>query len=94
MSLGFGVDSIDGVCSYSTFQNHIRGGFMFSSQNSAAPFGPSAIVDANASIGMSARPRAHGSLSLVAAAVIGLLLANLSVFATFLLFNFILHWGS
>ena len=33
-------------------------------------------------------------MPLIGAAVIGVLLANVSVFATFLLFNFILHWGS
>lgn len=33
-------------------------------------------------------------MPLVGAAVIGVFLANLSVFATFLVFNFILHWGS
>ncbi|UUX94804.1 hypothetical protein [Aquabacterium sp. J223] len=31
---------------------------------------------------------------MVAAGVLGLLIANLSVIATFLVFNFILHWGS
>ncbi len=38
--------------------------------------------------------RARRAMPLIGAAVIGVLLANLSVFATFLVFNFILHWGS
>ena len=67
---------------------------MLSSQPSAAPIGAPTAADAPASSQALAQPRAHAGLSLVAAAVIGLLLANLSVFATFLLFNFILHWGS
>jgi hypothetical protein len=33
-------------------------------------------------------------LSLAGAVVLGVLLASLSVFAAFLLFNVILHWGS
>lgn len=38
--------------------------------------------------------QARRAMAIAGAAVIGLLLANLSVFATFLLFNFILHWGA
>ena len=38
--------------------------------------------------------RAQSTMALVGAAVLGLLLASVSVFATFLVFNFILHWGA
>lgn len=38
--------------------------------------------------------RAQRSMSFVAAVVLGLFIASVSVFLTFLLFNFILHWGS
>ena len=40
------------------------------------------------------RRRANGKLTLIGAAVLGLLLASVVVFLTFLAFNFILHFGS
>jgi hypothetical protein len=38
--------------------------------------------------------RARTALALVGATTLGLMLGSLSVFATFMLFNFILHWRS
>jgi hypothetical protein len=38
--------------------------------------------------------RARTALALVGATTIGLMLGSISVFATFMLFNFILHWRS
>lgn len=38
--------------------------------------------------------RAEGTLSLIGAAVLGMLLSAVSVFVSFMVFNFIMHQGS
>lgn len=55
----------------------------------------SSLNDATGNGGaMTAYLRFHNAMPHLAALVIGLLLANLSVFVAFVIFNFILHLGA
>lgn len=63
------------------------------SNRSAAP-GVLAAQGDSAPVETARRRHPNGKLTLIGAVVLGLLLASVAVFLTFLAFNFILHFGS